>query len=390
MSKGDDTGLIHESRREFMKIAMLGSAALAGGATLGARSAGAEAADRGKSAAGGANGLHFKFAGYPLDRVKAMIDGRVQVEGCDFRYEKAGIAKLNSTAIGGSQNWEVQEIGLHPYMLAYANGGLRDYSLIPVFPLRTFRHKSIFVRSDRGIREPADLRGKKVCVSAYSQSSLVWIRGILEHEYGVKPKEMHWVVSSKASEGKVSENESVRPKGVPIEDGPPGRNESELLVEGVVDAVFAAKEPQAYIDGNPIVRRLFPNSRATEQAYFEKTRIFPIMHAVAIRNDVIEKYPWLPKRTFEAYSQSKALMYADMRDVGWVMIALPWFAQELEDTRKLMGENFWPYGLTPDNRKTLDALFQYSHEQGFSQRKLNIEELFHPSTHDLLEEPRGA
>ena len=158
MSKGDDTGLIHESRREFVKIAMLGSAALAGGATLGARSAGAEG---GKSSAGGANGLHFKFAGYPLDRVKAMIDGRVQVEGCDFRYEKAGIAKLNSTAIGGSQNWEVQEIGLHPYMLAYANGGLRDYSLIPVFPLRTFRHKSIFVRSDRGIEEPADPRGKR-------------------------------------------------------------------------------------------------------------------------------------------------------------------------------------------------------------------------------------
>jgi 4,5-dihydroxyphthalate decarboxylase len=384
MSKQENRDSIDVSRRAFVKTAALGGAAFATSVALGTRPARAENAD--EPVTGGSNQAQIKFAGYPLDRIKALIDGRVQVEGCDFHYEKAGIAKLNSTAIGGNQAWDVQEIGLHPYMLAYANGGLRDYSLIPVFPLRTFRHKSIFVRSDRGIEKPADLRGKKVCVSGYSQSSLVWIRGILEHEYGVKPGDMHWVISSTSSEGKVSKNESMRPKGVAIEDGPAGKNESELLVEGAVDAVFSAKEPQAFIDGNPIVARLFSDSRATEHAYFEKTRIFPIMHAVAIRNDAIEKYPWLPNRTFEAYSQSKSLMYENMRDIGWAMVALPWFAQELEDTRKLMGDNFWPYGLTTDNRKTLDALFQYSHEQGFSKRQLKIEELFHPSTLDLVEE----
>lgn len=389
MAKKDENGSIDGSRRAFVKTAALGGAALATSVAFGtkpARAGDIAAGSNNVAASGATSKAQIKFAGYPIDRIKALIDGRVQVEGCDFHYEKAGITKLNSTAIGGNQAWEVQEIGLHPYMLAYANGGLRDYSLIPAFPLRTFRHKSIFVRSDSGIEKPADLRGKKVCVSAYSQSSLVWIRGILEHEYGVKPDDMQWVISSRASEGKASKNESVRPKGVPIEDGPVGKDESELLVAGAVDAVFAAKEPQAYIDGNPIVSRLFPDSRATEQAYFEKTRIFPIMHVVAIRNDVIEKYPWLPKRTFEAYSQAKSLMYDDMRDVGWVMVALPWFAQELEETRKLMGDNFWSYGLTPDNRKTLDALFLYSHEQGFSERQLKIEELFHPSTLELTEE----
>ena len=383
MSDNDDRGAIDESRRAFVKTAAIGGAALATGVALGTTQAKAGNSD--KPAAVGSDKAQIKFAGYPLDRITALIDGRVQVEGCDFQYEKAGITKLNSTAIGGDQAWDVQEIGLHPYMLAYANGGLRDYSLIPVFPLRTFRHKSIFVRSDSGIERPADLRGKKVCVSAYSQSSLVWIRGILEHEYGVKPADMHWVISSKSSEGKASKNESVRPKGIPIEDGPAGKDESELLVDGTVDAVFSAKEPQAFIDGNPIVTRLFSDSRATERAYFEKTGIFPIMHVVAIRNDAIEKYPWLPNRTFEAYSQSKSLMYANMRDVGWAMVALPWFAQELEETRKLMGDNFWPYGLTPDNRKTLDALFLYSYEQGFSKQKLSIEELFHPSTMELVE-----
>jgi 4,5-dihydroxyphthalate decarboxylase len=384
MNKDDGRVAIDESRRAFVKTAALGGAALATSLALGAKSA--EAVNAGKATIGETSTPKIKVAGYPVDRVTGLIDGRVSVEGCDIRFEKAGINQLNSMAMGGDQGWEVQEIGLHPYMLAYANEGFRDYSLIPVFPLRTFRHKSIFVRSDRGIRNPTDLRGKRVAVSAYSQSSLVWIRGILEHEYGVKPEEMQWVVSSKASEGKISKNESVQPKGVQIEDGPAGMNESELIVEGTVDAVFAAKEPQAFIDGNPIVTRLFPDSRATEHAYFERTRIFPIMHAVAIHNDAIKKYPWLPRRMFEAYSQSKSLMYSDARDMGWVMISLPWFAQELEDTHTLMGQNFWPYGLTSDNRKTLEALFQYSHEQGFSKRKLNVEELFHPSTLALVEE----
>jgi 4,5-dihydroxyphthalate decarboxylase len=385
VSEDDDRGAIDESRRAFVKRVAIGGAVLASGITVGQKPSNAEGDDN-PLATTGSGRPHIRLAGYPVDRVKALMDGRVSIDGCDISFQKTGITKLNSMALGGSQDWEVQEIGLHPYMLAYANGALRDYSLIPVFPLRTFRHKSIFVRSDRGIEKPSDLRGKKVCVSGYSQSSLVWIRGILEHEYGVKPSDMQWVISSTSSEGKVSKNESMRPKGVPIEDGPPGKNESELLVEGAVDAVFSAKEPQAFIDGNPIVTRLFADSRATERAYFEKTRIFPIMHVVAIRNDAIERYPWLPQRTFEAYSQSKSLMYANMRDIGWAMVALPWFAQELDDTRKLMGDNFWTYGLTPDNRKTLDALFQYSHEQGFSQRRLTIDELFHPSTMNLIDE----
>jgi len=385
MSRHDrKRGSVDESRRRFVKTAALAGATLASGVALAPVAAAAEEAETG--AAGTTGRPQIKLAGYPLDRVEALRDGRVQVEGFDSQFETAGIAKLNSTAMGGSQDWEVQEIGLHPYMLAHANHGFRDYSLIPVFPLRTFRHKSIFVRNDRGIHEPADLRGKKIGVAGYSQSSLVWIRGILEHEYGVKPEEMRWVVSSRSSEGEVSKNESVRPDGVPIETGPAGKDESELLVEGAIDAVFSAKEPQAFIDGNPIVSRLFHDSRSVEHAYFEKTRIFPIMHAVAIRNDAIQRYPWLPKRVFQAYSQAKFLMYHDMQDRGWVLISLPWLAQEFEETRKVMGDNFWPYGITPDNRKTLEALFQYSHEQGFSQRKLTIEELFHPSTLELQED----
>jgi 4,5-dihydroxyphthalate decarboxylase len=313
------------------------------------------------------------------------VDGRAPVVGWDLSFEPASIYKLNSVAMGGDQRWDVQEIGLHPYMLAFANQGLRDYTLLPVFPLRTFRHKSIFVRADRGIERPADLRGRKVAVAGYSQSSLVWIRGILEHEYGVRPNELEWVISSKGSDGGVvSGNESRLPDGVQFSAGPAGKDESQLLVEGVVDAVFSAKEPQAYIDGDPRVVRLFADYRRTEREYFKATGIFPIMHVLAMRKTLAEQNPELPRAVFEAYSSSKTLMYADMRDLGWAMNALPWYASELEETRELMGDNFWPYGLGA-NKATLEALLRYSHEQGLSERELRIEELFHPSTLELID-----
>lgn len=325
------------------------------------------------------------IAGYPFDRVKGLVDGSVEVKGCDARFEKASIYKLNAVAMGGDQKWEVQEIGLHPFMLAYANSNFRDYTLIPVFPLRTFRHKSMFVRADRGIHSPKDLQGKTVAAAGYSQSSLTWIRGTLQHEYGVKAEDMRWIISRKSSDkGKVSKFESALPENVPITFGPEGFDESQLLVEGKVDAVFSAKEPQAYIDGHPLVARLFSDYRQVEQAYFTKTGIFPIMHTVAIRKDVVTKHPWLPEAVFQAYSQAKQKMYAFMKDLGWAMISLPWLAKELEETRALMGENFWPYGIEA-NRTTLEALFQYSFEQGMATRRLTVEELFHPSTLKLTE-----
>jgi 4,5-dihydroxyphthalate decarboxylase len=320
------------------------------------------------------------LAGYATDRVAGLTDGRVSIEGYGHTFEKASIYDLNRNAMGGEQRWEAQEIGLHPYMLAFANDEFRDYTLLPVFPLRTFRHKSVFVRTDRGIEKPADLRGKRVATAGYSQSSLVWIRGMLQHEYGVEPKQIEWVVSQKSSDkGVPSKNEGVMPEGISIEMGPAGVDESELLVAGEVDAVFSALEPKAFIDRNPIVARLFPDARGAEQAYFAKTGIFPIMHVVAMRRDVARERPELPQAVFEAYSEAKSLMYADMAKYGWLMSSLPWFATEFDSTRELMGEDYWPYGIGP-NRKALEALFQYSHEQGLAKRKLTVEELFHPST----------
>jgi 4,5-dihydroxyphthalate decarboxylase len=275
------------------------------------------------------------------------------------------------------------EIGLHPFMLAYANGNFRDYTLLPVFPLRIFRHKSIFIRTDRGINRPEDLKGKKVATPGFSSTSITWIRGILQHEYGIKPTDVEWFVSetdsSAADVGERSEHEIMIPKNLKVQKGPKGKDESDMLADGDVDALFHAAEPRCYLEGNPKVSRLFPEFRSVEQAYYRKTGIFPIMHAVAIRRDVAAVYPWFPKAVFDGFVEAKARAYRQMSRLGWDTNRLPWFGQELEETKALMGKNFYSYGIAP-NRKALETLCRYSHAQGLASRELTIEELFEPSS----------
>jgi 4,5-dihydroxyphthalate decarboxylase len=206
---------------------------------------------------------------------------------------------------------------------------------------------------------------------------------MLEDEYGVTPQDVTWVVSKKDSSadvsGTVSKQENVIPDGIEVVEGPPGLDESDLLESGEVDALFHAIEPRAFIEGDPIVARLFPDTRQAERAYFAKTGIFPIMHAVAVRNAVIDENPWIVEAVVNAYSKAKQMNMEHLKKMGWAMISLPWFSDELEETRELMGDNFWPYGIEP-NRKTLETLFRYSYEQGLASRELTIEELFHPGS----------
>ena len=165
------------------------------------------------------------MAGYDYDRVEALRDGRVPIEGCEIDFEVSSIGEMNVHAINGPRTREVTEIGLLPFMLAYANDDFRGYSLIPVFPLRTFRHKSVFIRTDRGIERPEDLRGKKIATPGYSSSSLTWIRGAFQDEHGLDPADMEWIITSRASAGgKASKQENILPEGVPITMGPEGRD----------------------------------------------------------------------------------------------------------------------------------------------------------------------
>ena len=359
----------------FTRRRLLGSSLAAAGALLGPRAWGADSP------------LELSISGYPFDHVRPLTDGHVQVDGVKLSYQPGRIGDLNTHVFSGPRTLAITEIGLSPYMLAYANENFRAYSLIPVFPLRMFRHKSIFIHTDRGIEKPADLKGRKIGTPGYSSTSLTWIRGLMQHEYGVRPEDVHWVISaedsSAADAGQVSAQESLLPDGIKVSTGPAGKDESQLLLDGDVDALFHAGEPEAFAAGHPKVERLFADTRAVEQDYYRRTGIFPIMHAVAINNALIDAHPWLPEAVFNAYSEAKTRHYASLRD-QWLYGTLPWFLQDYEETRDLMGQNFWPYGIEA-NRRTLEALFLYSYEQGLAAKHLQVEELFHPSTLKLTE-----
>jgi len=374
------------SRRDFMKVTALAAGA-AGALAACDRTPSDEEAPRGRRVATG-EGLPIQAAGYPYNRAAPLFDGRVEIEGCALTIEPGKIGDMNAHIFDGPQTRDITEIGLHPFMLAYANQDFRDYTLLPIFPLRVFRHKSIFIRNDRGIDAPGKLRGKRIGTPGYSSTSLTWIRGVLEDEYGVKPEDVQWVIATKDSSaksgGQTSKQESVVPEGLRIESGPEGKDESDLLETGEVDALFHAIEPRAYAQGHPKVARLFPDPRATEQAYYKKTGIFPIMHAVAVKQQTLQQNPWLAEAVFRAYSRAKQMDDKFRARLGWAYDSLPWYGQELEETRAVMGDNYYSYGIGP-NRKTLEALFRYSHQQGLASRELTVEELFHPSSLEFEE-----
>ena len=334
--------------------------------------------------------LALKIGAYKFERIAALFDGRVKIEGCDATFLKMGIGDMNTNVFLGPQDLDVTEIGLHPFMLAFANDNFRDYTLLPIFPMRLFRHKSIFISTESGIKTPKDLKGKTIATPGYSSTSLTWIRGILQDEYGITPQDVKWITSSKDSSaneaGKISKNEQIIPKGIDIQNGPKGKDESELLLSGYADALFHAAEPKAYREGNQKIRRLFSDSRAVEQVYYAKTHIFPIMHAIAIKTSLLKEHPWLAKAIFDAYSESKMLAYGYMTKLGWVDDMLPWYGQEYQNTKALMSSNFYSYGLNKDNRKTLETLFRYSYEQGLSKYKLSIDDIFDPLGHELNED----
>jgi len=338
-----------------------------------------------------------KVAGYDYDRVRGIMDGQVGIDGADVSFHYEDIYAVNDYAFGSNPKYEVSELGLVPYVNKYINEGFRDYTLIPVFISRIFRQRNVFVHADSGIKTPQDLRGKRVGTPGYGMSANTWIRGFLLDEYGVAADDFEWIETTKSSDaGKLDGSawdtfnddgsfKNYLPAGFPIKRGPPGVDESELLLSGGCDALITAITPKSFLEGNPKIKQLFPDVRAAERAYFKKTGLFPIMHVVGIRTDAIKANPELPKEVFEMYSKAKQIAYANMETTTSLKVTLPWVTQEFEDTRKIMGKNFWPYGIEP-NRKELELVMRYTHEQGLVKRRGNFEELFHPSTLKLKEE----
>ena len=317
--------------------------------------------------------LPLTIATWDYDRVRPLLDGRIKIEGCDVNYLTMPVEECFERAYFHGE-FEVAEIGFSPFLIALSRGPT-PYVALPVFLSRMFRHSAVYIRTDRGIAGPADLAGKTIGVPEYQMSAVMWFRGYLQDEFGIKAADINWVQAGLENAGRRDKFPLNLPEGFPLV----ARDDvtlSQLLADGALDGVMSARAPSCVAAGHPKVRRLFPDYRAVEQAYFKKTGIFPIMHALGIRRDVYEKHPWLGASLYKAYLQAKRIADADLAEVTALKIGLPWVSAEYEATQALMGEDFWSYGLNESNRKTLATMARYSYEQGLATRLIDVDEMF--------------
>jgi 4,5-dihydroxyphthalate decarboxylase len=324
--------------------------------------------------------VQLSLAVCDYDRTRAIFDGRAKIEGCDITAVSLEPEESFHRAFKFNE-FDISEISLSSYMMTTARGEAH-YVAIPAFVSRLFRHSGIYIRTDRGIKDPQDLKGRTVGLPEYQMTANVWIRGIFEDEYGVKPNDIKWRRGGLEEPGRQERAKIKLPDDVDYGAIPEHRTLSDMLAKGEIDALLSARAPSCLLDRAPHVGRMFADYPAVEEAYFRKTRIFPIMHAVGIRRSLVERHPWLAVSVYKAFLKAKELCMKELGQIGHLATSLPWSVAEYDRVRKVMGEDFWSYGVT-ENRHVLETLTRYSFAQGLSARKLSVDEIFAPSTYEL-------
>jgi 4,5-dihydroxyphthalate decarboxylase len=265
-------------------------------------------------------------------------------------------------------------MSLASYAILRSRGDERFVAL-PVFPSRIFRHSAIYIHSGSGIRSPADLKGKRIGVGDYQMTAAVWVRGLLQDEYQVKPADMEWVVGKAVQEVGLPPGISITAAG--------GYSPESLLARGDIDALISVMIPDELNRKETAISRLFTDYKQAEMDYFSRTGIFPIMHTVVIRKELYDLHPWLAISLYKAFSLAKNVCYRRLFNTDALTVTLPWMVHEFERTRHLMGMDFWDYSIE-GSRPTLEALMRYLYEQGLTGSRMKVEELFVKNIHDDL------
>ncbi|ARP96121.1 ABC transporter substrate-binding protein [Bordetella genomosp. 13] len=315
------------------------------------------------------------------DRTQAIFDGRVAIEGCNVHAVPLEPEEAFHRAFR-YEEFDVTEISMSSLMMNTARGE-NAYIAIPAVLSRVFRQSGIYIRTDRGINGPKDLKGKIIGVPEYQITANVWIRGILEDEFGVKPSDIKWRRGGVEEPGRGERSPLTLNADIDLQQIPDDKTLSGMLEAGEIDGYIGARAPSCFLRGAPNVGRLFgDNYIEAEKDYFRRTRIFPIMHLVGIRKSLVEKNPWLPVSVYKAFIKAKQLAVHELNEICHLAVTLPWMVHHYNEARELMGDDFWPYGLEA-NRHVIETFSRYHFEQGLSQRRVAPEEIFAPSSLDL-------
>jgi 4,5-dihydroxyphthalate decarboxylase len=319
--------------------------------------------------------LKLTLACWNYDRTRALIDGRVKPEGIDLDIKLLRPRQTFQRMLD-DREFEVSELSLASYA-ALKGRGECPFVAIPVALSKIFRHSCIYVRTDAGIKTPADLKGKRVGTSQYSSTALVFMRGMLQHDHGVAPSDMHWFMGGLSTFTEQPLIPLDLPDDVRLDFLPPGQTLEAMFEAGELDALLSIYIPSLFLKGSPRIARLFPSFKQVEQDYYRRTGIFPIMHTVVLREDVYKAHPWAAKSIYQAFRAAKDLAIEGLYDTDALQLALPWLLDYVEESWRVFGKDFWSYGLEP-NRPTLAAIGRYVHEQGLSPRVVSPDELFAP------------
>lgn len=320
---------------------------------------------------------HLDIAVTRYDNTRALFDGSVSFDGLDVTLHSPTIPEIFTGVAAG--RFDVGEFGLTHYLRARDSG--TDLVALPVFPARVFRHSSVFVNTSAGICGPKDLVGRTIGeFGMYGQDSGIWAKGVLAEDFGFDPQANRWIVGGLEAPlpAGFTFTTHPHPDDVDVTFAPSDRTLSDMLDRGEIDALFASNVPTPYLAGSPDIAPLFPDHEARERDWFRRTGIFPMMHTVVVRSELVEAHPDLAKRLYQAFLAAKdvaAERYLDMRRLFQVTTMVPWMFQLFEENRALLGDDWFPYGVDA-NRTALETFVRYSGEQGLTSPPDKIEELF--------------
>ena len=321
--------------------------------------------------------LKLTFGCWNYDRTRALMDGSVQPDGIDLNYLNMPVEETFFRMLRHKE-FELAELSLSSYTVSMFKPE-QPFVAIPAFPSRFFRHSCIYINANSGIREAKDLIGKRVGNPEYQMTAPVWIRGILSDHYGVPVDSVRYFTGGEEEPGRPEKIKLDLPPNIQVQAIGPEQTLAQMLLDGEIDALYTARMPSSFLKGGGKVKRLFEDYEQVERNYFKETGLFPIMHVVAIRRDVYEANRWIAQSMMKALWESQRRCYADLNETAALKTMLPWLTSHVEQVKREMGEDFWPYGFEK-NQATLRTFLRYHFEQGLSRRLLEPHELFAPES----------
>lgn len=321
--------------------------------------------------------LTLSLACTQTDRAAPILDGRVKIEGCSV-VALPGVAQTIFRQVLEDKAFDVAEMSMSTH-LVQVDRGAQDYVAIPIFLSRAFRHSSIYINTKSGIERPEDLKGKTIGVQEFQQTIGLWVRGIMSDEFGVNSRDVRWRNGGLEAPGGGERLKLNLPNDISLSSIPKNETLNGMLARGELDAIISTKPPSSFFKKEDSVTRLFPDYVSAENAYYQRTGAFPIMHCVVIKRSLIDDHPWLPAEVFKAFVRAKQIAYDEFKQVNILRLTLPWVAERAAEIRELMGKNFWKYGFA-ESKPEIDMMLRYAHSDGLTGRLLSAEEVFHPST----------